>query len=126
MTEESCQPVATDAQGRQMKLHQVLTYCDVENIARGREYALQFMTMPKRKNSGITSVNHVLDKPLRPLGGGEITHWGCIRPVWCDEVAEIDEFRKVSADCPEFKAVIVDEGIPLDEILKELGLEVAK
>lgn len=123
MTDESCQPVAFDSQGRQMNLHQVFTYCDAADIAAGRQYAFQFMTLPGRENSGITSPNQVIDIPLRPIGGEAISHYGCIREAWSNEVEEQARFhREVTSDLPSLRMICV---FSLEDALDELSLEVA-
>lgn len=116
-------PLVLNQAGQPMTFHRVFTYCDAADIAAGRQYAFQFMTMSGRENSGITSPDQVIDIPLRPIGGEAISHYGCIREAWSDEVEEQARFhREVTSDLPSLRMICV---FSLEDALDELSLEVA-
>ncbi len=120
MTEESCKPVATDAQGRVMRLHWVFTYCAVADATAARQCCYEFMTRPNRKYTG--TAEQLLDLSLRLVGSTEgPTMYGCIRQCWCDEMREQRDF--IANDCghvPSFAWMEAD----LQTALTALGMEV--
>ena len=110
---------AFDNQGNPLTFHQIFTYCEAGEVDRARLYALEFMTRPNR-NSGMTSPEQTLNLPLRPVGGEAVTHYGCIRDAWSNEVAEQQEFHTTTTEAPSFQMLVCC----LQEALEHLGMEV--
>jgi len=87
MSEESCKPVATDSQGRVMRLHWLFVFCGIEEIKEARQLAYDFMTRSGRRYPADPDT--LFNLQLRPVGSnGEATAYGCIRQCWCDEFGE--------------------------------------
>lgn len=120
--------VATDRIGRLLVKYNVLTICPIEYAAEARQIAAEFVG---------ESAESMLNLNLRAVGTDSVTHVGCLRQAWSDEVIRQAAF--MSRNLPWIDAIIrrPSRGIspkfcmfasPADapeSILQQLELEVA-